>query len=419
MGSDINGYYKLSVEERFERLVQETGLPVEDLEGFRKGSASMETLDGMIENVIGTFEIPVGIATNFEINGKDVLIPMATEEPSVVAAASKAAKIARIKGGFRAKASDPVMIGQVQLTSLPDPQDAVAKVKAAKEELMELANSKDPMLIKFGGGCKDIRVRYLEGDMGPMVVLHLIVDCRDAMGANAVNTMAEAISPVIEKMTGGKVVLRIISNLAVHRISRASAVFSKDEVGGEEGVDLILWALSLAKVDPFRAATHNKGVMNGISAVVRATGNDTRAIEAGVHAYASYERVYGPVTDYHKNDDGDLVGNIDIPVPIGLIGGATKVHPSAKAAIKLLGVSTSQELGEVLACVGLAQNFAALRALSQEGIQRGHMKLHARNLALQAGASGDQVEEVVTRMISSGKVTASSAVEMLELIRRG
>jgi hydroxymethylglutaryl-CoA reductase len=273
------------------------------------------------------------------------------------------------------------------------------------------------MLVKFGGGCRDIKIRKLGGEMGPMIVLHLLVDCRDAMGANAVNTMAEAVAPEIERLTGGTVVLRIISNLAVHRLARARAVFPKEELGGQEGIDLILWALSLAKADPFRAATHNKGVMNGISAVVRATGNDTRAVEAGVHSYASYGRDYGPVTDYHLDENGDLVGKIEIPVPVGLIGGATKVHPAAKGAIKLIGIETASELGEVLAAVGLAQNLAALRALSQEGIQKGHMKLHARNLAIQAGAGIDEAEEVVIRMIGSGTVTASFALEVLEDIR--
>ncbi len=397
--------------------MEATGLSEEDIKGLRKDSTSMDLLDGMIENVVGTFELPVGIATNFLINGKDVLVPMATEEPSVVAAASKAAKIARVKGGFRAKSSDPIMIGQVQLTSIHDPEKAVSSIKEAKDDLIELANSKDPMLVKFGGGCRDIEVRSLYGDMGPMVVCHLLVDCRDAMGANAVNTMAEAISPEIERLTGGRVVLRIISNLAIHRIAKASAVFSKEELGGEKGVELILWALSLADVDPFRATTHNKGVMNGISAVVRATGNDTRAVESGVHSYASYKGSYGPVTEYHKNDDGDLVGSIDVPVPIGLVGGATKVHPSAQAAVKVLGVRTSGELGEVLACVGLAQNLAALRALSQEGIQRGHMKLHARNLAMQAGATAEEIDKLVAAMISDGKVTASAAVDILGQMR--
>ncbi len=417
MRSDIPGLYKMKIEDRLKKIAEESDLSHEDLVGLKGSSENIEILEGMIENVVGVFELPVGVATNFMINGEDRLIPMAIEEPSVVAAASKAAKIARKRGGFSCSTTDPVMIGQVQLVNLEDPDQAVRILKNSREDLIALANSKDPMLVKFGGGCKDIKIRRIDCDMGPMIVLHLLVDCRDAMGANAVNTMAEAVAPEIENLTGGTVVLRIISNLAVHRISRARAVFPKEDLGGEDGLELIMWALSLAKTDPFRATTHNKGVMNGITAVVRATGNDTRAVEAGVHSYASYGKDYGPVTDYHLDENGDLVGKIEIPVPVGLVGGATKVHPAAKAAVKILGIKTASELGEVLAAVGLAQNLAALRALSQEGIQKGHMKLHARNLAIQAGAGSGETDKVVARMIGTGTLTASYAMEILEDIR--
>ncbi|MFW3145920.1 MAG: hydroxymethylglutaryl-CoA reductase, degradative [Thermoplasmatota archaeon] len=417
MGSEISGLYSMSVDERRKRIEKEIGAEEGGLSSLVPGSTDIEVLDGMIENVIGAFELPVGIATNFLINGRDYLVPMAIEEPSVVAAASKAAKIIRRGGGFRAWSTDPVMIGQVQVTDVPYIDGAVEVLENAKEELMEIADSKDPLLVQFGGGIRDIEIRRIESAMGPMMVLHLLVDCRDAMGANAVNTMAEALAPRVETLTGGKVVLRIISNLAVHRLSSAEVVVPKEELGGEEGVDLILKAYHLAVSDPFRASTHNKGIMNGVSAVVRATGNDTRAVEAGAHAYAAYKGSYSPLTSYRKDGNGNLIGEITIPTAVGLVGGATKVHPAAKATVRILGVKSASELGEVLAAVGLAQNLAALRVLATEGIQKGHMKLHARNLALQAGAGPDEVDGVVILMLSRGKVTASDAKELLEEYR--
>jgi hydroxymethylglutaryl-CoA reductase len=418
MGSEIPGLYKMTPEERRRRIIEETGLSPEDLEGITPGGAPMAILDGMIENVIGTFELPLGIATNFVIKGRDVLVPMAIEEPSVVAAASKAAKIARFTGGFKTTSTDQVMIGQIQVTDLPDPQGSMQKLLLAKENLLDMANSKDPLLVKFGGGARDMEVRVLESPAGRMLVIHILVDTKDAMGANAVNTMAEALAPRIESITGGRVVLRIISNLAVNRLSSALAVFPKEELGGPEGVNLIMKAYYLAAVDPFRASTHNKGIMNGVSAVVRATGNDTRAVEAGAHSYASISGKYLPLSKYHVNENGDLVGQITIPTAVGLVGGATKVHPAAKAAVKILGVKTAAELGEIIAAVGLAQNLGALRVLAQEGIQRGHMKLHARNLALQAGAGPEEVDEVVRRLVETGQVSASKAVDILNDLRK-
>lgn len=419
MGSDISGLYKMSVEERRKRIAQELGLDDNDLQGLLQNGTEMSILDGMIENVIGTFQLPVGIATNFRIDGVDRLVPMAIEEASVVAAASKGAKLARSMGGFNTESTEPVMVGQIQITDLQDIGEASAMIEENKEKLLEHANSVDPLLVKFGGGARDLEIRRFETEMGGMVVVHILVDCRDAMGANAVNTMAEKLAPELESITGGRVVLRIISNLAVFRLATARAVFSKDEIGGDEGVDLILKAYNLAVVDPFRASTHNKGIMNGVSAVVRATGNDTRAVEAGAHSFASFEREYSPLTRYHRNDDGDLEGELTIPVAVGLIGGATKVHPAAKAVIKILGVKSAGELGSVLACVGLAQNLAALRALAMEGIQKGHMILHARNLAAQAGARPDEIDRVVKEMIENGCVTASGAQDSLSGIREG
>jgi len=413
--SRIPGFYKLSGEERIAKLKELCGLTEEECNDiFNTGALEFSDVDRMIENVVGTFDLPLGIAMNFKINGKDYLIPMAIEEPSVVAAASKAAKIAREKGGFWASATDQIMIGQIQVVNVPDPNGARMEIYRHKEEILELANAQDPVLVKFGGGAKDIEVRLVKAKSGVMVVVHLLVDTKDAMGANAVNTMAEAVAPKLESITGGDVILRIISNLAVHRLARAKAIFSKEALGGEEVVDGILNAYYLAEADPFRAATHNKGIMNGISAVVRATGNDTRAVEAGAHSYAAFGGCYKPLTCYEKNRDGDLVGTIELPTAVGLVGGATKVHPVARAAIKILGVKSAAELGMILAAVGLAQNFGALRALATEGIQRGHMKLHARNIAITAGAPKELVDKVVAEMLKRKAIRMDVAQEIIK-----
>jgi len=417
--SQISGFYKLTPKERLEKIKEFCELTDEEVEALMKtGSLDMEQADRMIENVIGTFELPLGIAVNFMINGKDYLIPMAIEEPSVVAAASNAAKMARPKGGFQTSNTGPIMIGQIQLTNVADPFGAKMTILANKEEILKIANEQDPVLVKFGGGAKDLEVRIVNTNRGPMVVNHLLVDCRDAMGANAVNTMAEAVAPHIENLTGGRVYLRIISNLAIYRLARAKAIFDKDSLGGEDVVDGVIEAYAFAAADPFRCATHNKGIMNGITAIVRATGNDTRAVEAGAHAYASISGHYSPLTVWEKNVNGDLVGTIEIPTAVGLIGGATKTHPTAKAAVKILGVKTAQELGEILAAVGLAQNLGALRALATEGIQKGHMALHARNIAIMAGASRDIVDEVVKRLVARGKVRMDIAKEIIDEIKK-
>jgi hydroxymethylglutaryl-CoA reductase len=417
--SKISGFYKLSPAERLEIVREFADLTEDEVNAIKStGAMNLEQADMMIENVIGTLDVPLGIATNFMINGKDYLIPMAIEEPSVVAAASNSAKMARASGGFETSSTEPIMIGQIQLVDVEDVTKAKEEVLSKKKEIIELANEQDPLLVKFGGGAKDIGVRVIDTIKGPMVIVHLLVDCRDAMGANAVNTMVEAVSPLIEELTGGRAFLRIISNLAVLRLARAKAVFQKDAIGGEEVVDGVLNAYALAAADPYRCATHNKGIMNGITAVVLATGNDTRAVEAGAHAYAAFKGEYRPLTHYEKNEDGDLVGSIEIPAAVGLIGGATAVHPVAKANVKILGVKTASELGEVMASVGLAQNFAALRALATEGIQRGHMSLHARNIAQTAGAKGDEIDRVVERLVAEGKVRMDRAKEILEEIRK-
>jgi len=370
----------------------------------------------MIENVVGVLPIPLGIAVNFLINGKDYFIPMAIEEASVVAAASHAAKLARPSGGFQASSTDPMMIGQVQLVKSRSPRDAEKQILASKKEILNIANQQDPMLISKGGGAKDLRVRILPSLTGTMVIAELMVDCRDAMGANVVNTMAESVAPMLEKLSEGRANLRIISNLADRRVARASVRVSKEALGGEAVVDGIVDAYAFAAADPYRCATHNKGVMNGVTAVCLATGNDTRAIEAGAHAYASRTGHYSPLTRWSKNDDGDLEGFIEMPAAVGIIGGITSVHPTAKICLKILGVKTAKELGEVMASVGLAQNLAALRALAGEGIQHGHMSLHARNIATMAGAEGDMIDLVAAAMVSEKKVRLDRAKELVTVM---
>ena len=412
MTSRISGFYKLAPSERLIAVAEQAKLGPEEIAQVETGLL-LDQADKMTENVIGLFQVPLGIATNFVIDGREVLIPMCTEEPSVIAAASNGARMARETGGFFTSSTGPVMRALIQATGIADPFAARQAILLHKDELMRMANDKDPMLVKYGGGVKDIEVYVIDSKMGAMVVTHLIVDCRDAMGANAVNTMAEALAPRIEQITGGRVYLRIISNLADLRLVRAKAVFKAEEIGGHEVVDGILLAAELAEVDPYRAATHNKGIMNGVTAVVLATGNDTRAVEAGAHAFASIHGRYKSLTRYEKNRDGDLVGTIEMPVAVGLVGGATRVHPVAKTAVKILGVKSADELSRIIASVGLCQNFAALRALASEGIQRGHMSLHAKNVAVQAGAKCDLIEIIAARMAAERRISVDRAVQLM------
>lgn len=418
--SKISGFYKKSPSERLEVVKDFSKLEEDDVKVLgNPGALQIDQVDRMIENVVGTMPMPLGIAVNFLINDKDYLIPMVIEEPSVVAAASNAAKLARVKGGFKTSSDNPVMIAQVQLTDIDDLDGTKQKIEENREEILRIAREKDPMLLKAGGGPKDIEVRILGSTItNPMIVIHLLVDCRDAMGANAVNTMAEAVAPYIEKLTGGRVYLRIISNLATHRLARATAIFDREAIGGEGVVDGIVEAYAFAEADPYRAATHNKGIMNGIDAAIIATGNDFRAIEAGAHAYAAIGGSYKPLTTWKKKGNGDLVGAIELPMAVGLVGGATKVHPTARANVKILGVKTARELGEVIAALGLAQNFAALRALATEGIQRGHMSLHARNVAVSVGATGSEIDAVSERLVAEKMVRMDRAKEILEEIRK-
>jgi len=412
-GSNIASFYKLSLEERL-RIVQDfSRLSDEEVQTLKTGALPVPSAQRMIENVVGVLPVPLGIAVNFLVNGKDYLVPMAIEEPSVVAAASNAAKMARARGGFKTSSTEPIMMGQIQLIKCQSPRNAENQILASKTEILNKANQQDPTLVSKGGGAKDLRVRILPTIAGTMVIAELLVDCRDAMGANVVNTMAEAVAPMLEKLSEGNANLRIISNLADKRIARATASFSKDDLGGEEVVDGIVQAYAFAAADPYRCATHNKGVMNGVVAVCLATGNDTRAIEAGAHAYAARTGHYSPLTRWGKDENGDLEGFIEIPAAVGIIGGITAVHPATKINLKILRVKTAKELGEVMAAVGLAQNLAALRALAAEGIQRGHMSLHARNIAAMAGAEGDMIDRVAAAMVEEKKVRLDRAKELL------
>lgn len=417
--SSYSGFFKLSTEERLREVAEFAGL--DEKETAILGSADSlddDKADHMIENVIGKFALPMGVAINFVINGKDVIIPMVTEEPSVVAACSNAAKMARPSGGFKASSSGNVMIAQIQVLGVAAPFAAKSSILERKDEIIRICNEKDPVLVNFGGGVKDVEVRVIDTMAGPMVIVHLLVDTLDAMGANAVNTMAEAVAPYIEEITEGSVELRILSNLADRRLVRVRATWKKEDIGGTEVVDKMLNAYAFAAADPYRAATHNKGTMNGIVPVVIATGNDTRAIESGAHSYAARNGRYTSLTTWEKDENGDLVGSIEIPMAVGLVGGATKIHPAAQAAVKILGVKSAAELGQIIAAAGLANNMAAMKALATEGIQRGHMSLHARNLANTVGAKGEILETIVKQMVREKKVRLEYAQELFDKYTR-
>ncbi len=422
--SQLPGFRNLSPSERLEVMRRQFGLSEEDTALLRdQGALPMDIADGMIENVIGKFELPLGLAGNFMINGREVVVPMVVEEPSVVAAASYMAKLARPAGGFLTSSSAPLMRAQIQIIGLHDPANARLSLLRHRQRIIELANSKDALLNKLGGGCRDLEVHlFTDSPRGPMVVAHLVVDVRDAMGANTVNTMAEAVAPLMEEITGGKVRLRILSNLADLRLARAQVCiapehFETDAFGGADVIDRIIDAYTFAAIDPYRAATHNKGIMNGIDPLIVATGNDWRAVEAGAHAWACRKGHYGSLTTWEKDARGHLVGTIEMPMPVGLVGGATKTHPLAQLSLRLLGVKTSQELSEIAVAVGLAQNLGALRALATEGIQRGHMALHARNIALSAGARGAEVDQLVRQMAENHDVRADRAEALLKALR--
>ncbi|MCW3980617.1 MAG: hydroxymethylglutaryl-CoA reductase, degradative [Candidatus Bathyarchaeota archaeon] len=413
--SALTGFYKLSLEERL-RIVQDFADLTDEETRLLKtmGALPFDLADRMIENVVGAFPVPLGIGVNFLINRRDYLVPMAIEEPSVVAGASYAAKMVREGGGFYTSSTSPVMIGQIQAVGIKDPHRARMSIFAHRDEILKKANEQDPLLVSLGGGAKDLNAKIINTPIGPMLITELHVDCRDAMGANAVNTMAEAVAPLIERITGGKVYLRIISNLATKRLSRAFTTIPKEAVGGEEVVDGIVHAYHFAASDPYRAATHNKGILNGVIAVVLATCNDHRAIEAGAHAYASRSGRYTTLSFWEKNEGGDLAGSLEMPMALGTVGGAVTTHPIAKVALKILGARTATELSEVVTAVGLAQNLAALRALAAEGIQRGHMRLHARNVAIAAGATDELIDVISEQMVNERRIRADRAKEILE-----
>jgi hydroxymethylglutaryl-CoA reductase len=439
--SRISGFYNMTLDERRAKLAAplHSDLTPENLSQLTTGGLSPDAADHMVENVIGLYSLPLGIALNFQVNGRDVLVPMTLEEPSVVAGASFMAKLARAGGGFTATTTDPLMIGQMQVINITNLHEAKLRIYEHKAELLTEADSIDPILKKFGGGARDLEVRIIDDSpIGSFIVVHLIYDVRDAMGANAVNTACERLAPRVEAITGGKVHLRILSNLADRRIARARCTIPVSELGfrsptqtqqaaasgspnrsftGEEVRDGIIAAYAFAAADPYRAATHNKGIMNGVDAVVIATGNDWRAIEAGAHAYAARSGRYTSLSTWGKDADGNLVGTLEMPMAVGIVGGATRVHPAAQAAVKLMGVKTANELAEIIVSVGLAQNMAALRALATEGIQRGHMSLHARQVAIAAGAAGDQIEKVAAQMVAEKVVRIDRAEEILKEIK--
>ncbi|MGA9349616.1 MAG: hydroxymethylglutaryl-CoA reductase, degradative [Anaerolineae bacterium] len=418
--SRLPGFYKLSLEDRAAVVAELAGLTANEKAILMGEGLSSAQADQMVENVVGIHALPLGIAGNFLINGQDYLIPMAIEEPSVVAGASFAARLVRDGGGFTTSSDEPVMIGQIQVMDVADPWAARFELLAQKSRLLQLADQTDSLIVRLGGGARDLIVRVVEDSkVGPMVVVHLLFDCRDAMGANAVNTACEALAPEVENITGGRVVLRIISNLADRRLARAKCTIPADVLAfesftGQTVSKRIVEAYALAANDPYRAATHNKGIMNGIDAVAIATGQDWRAVEAGAHAYAARSGHYTSLSHWNVDADGNLVGTLELPLAVGIVGGASRVHPTAKVALRILGVTSAQELAEVMAAVGLAQNLAALRALATEGIQRGHMELHARQMAIAAGATDDLVEIIAERLVAEQKIRLDRAQELVQ-----
>jgi hydroxymethylglutaryl-CoA reductase len=423
--SRLQGFYQLNPFERLQMVHSFDGLNEEDLHSLHGGSGtlSVERADKMIENVIGTYNLPMGIATNFQVNGRDILVPMVVEEPSIVAGASYAARLIRAGGGFQTTSTEPLMIGQVQLVAVADPQQAEQAISGHRDEILACANAQSRSLVALGGGARDLEIHHFaDSPMGPMMVVHLVIDCRDAMGANAINSMCEAVAPLLEQLSGGRAYLRILSNLSDRRLARAqvrvpAAALARDGLGGEEVVEGILWAYAFAAVDPYRATTHNKGILNGIDPVIVATGNDWRAIEAGAHAYAARSGRYTSLSVWERDEAGDLLGTLEMPMAVGIVGGATRVHPAAQAALKLLGVRHANELAEICVCAGLSNNLAAMRALACEGIQRGHMGLHARQVAMAAGAAGALVDEIARRMVEERQIKPQRAEELIEELR--
>lgn len=412
--SSIPKFHEKTREEKLKALETFSNLSKEDIQILKsEGGINFEQANNMVENAIGTVSYPLGIATNFKINGRDYLIPMVIEEPSVIAAASKAAKIARKHGGFTMEADESYSVGQVQVVDV-DVKSVISNVMEKSKEILVLANSKSKTLLKMGKGAKEVSCKEVTTESGPMLIVEILIDVGDAMGANVTNTMCEAVAPLIEKITGGRVILKILSNYSTKRLVRGTAVFDKEELGGEDIVNNIILAYEFAANDPYRAVTHNKGIMNGIIAVATSTGQDTRAIEAAAHAYASRYGDYTSLTKWKKNKDGNLVGEIEVPMSVGIVGGIINIHPTIKTCVKILGVKSARELSCIIGAVGLAQNLSAIRALAAEGIQKGHMKLHAQNIAASAGVPQEKMTRVINQMTREGNISVTRAKEILE-----
>jgi len=412
--SSIPKFHEKTRDEKLKALESFSNLSKEDIQTLKSdGGINFDQANNMVENAIGIVSYPLGIATNFKINGKDYLIPMVIEEPSVIAAASKAAKIARKHGGFTMEADDSYSIGQVQVVDV-DAKSVISKIMEKSEEILVLANSKSKTLSTMGKGAKKISCKEVMTESGAMLVVEILIDVGDAMGANVTNTMCEAIAPLIEKITGGRVILKILSNYSTKRLVKGTAIFDKDDLGGKDIVDNIIWAYEFAANDPYRAVTHNKGIMNGIIAVANSTGQDTRAIEAAAHAYASRHGKYTSLTKWKKNQDGNLVGEIELPMSVGIVGGIINIHPMIKTCVKILGVKSARELSCIIGAAGLAQNLSAIRALASEGIQKGHMKLHAQNIATSAGVPQEKMASVIAQMTREGNISVTRAKEILE-----
>lgn len=411
--SSISKFHEKKREEKINLVKSFAGLSNDDIKVLKSnGGISFDEANNMVENVIGTLSLPLGIATNFKINGKDYLIPMVIEESSVIAASSKAAKIARKHGGFRIQADESYSIGQIQLVDTE--KSSIAKVIKAKNKILKLANSKSKTLSKMGKGAKQVSCKKIHTKSGTMLVVELLIDVGDAMGANVTNTMCEAVAPLLEKLTSGRAILKILSNYSTKRLVKGSAVFDKDEIGGKKIIDNIILAYEFAANDPYRAVTHNKGIMNGIISVAQSTGQDTRAIEAAAHAYASRNGRYQSLTEWTKDKQGNLVGKIELPMSVGIVGGIVNVHPMIKVCNKILGIKSARELSCIMGAVGLAQNFSAIRALASEGIQKGHMRLHAKNIATSAGVPKNKMSHVISRMVKEGNVSVTRAKEILK-----
>ncbi|MBD3289092.1 hydroxymethylglutaryl-CoA reductase, degradative [candidate division KSB1 bacterium] len=418
--SRLPGFYKLDISERLEKLDDFFKLSTKEKWMLKKETLTAELADVMIENAVGVFGLPIGLAVNFKLNNKDYIIPMVVEESSVVAAASNAARLIRENGALTSESTDPIMISQIQIVDSPDPEAGKKRILEKKEDLLRLANKQDPVLVDLGGGAQDLDVRLLETESGTMIIVHLYVDTRDAMGANVVNTMAETLGPIIAEIADGDVICQIVSNYADKRMVKVKFVLDNVDClaragySGEEAADRIIKAYHFADADPHRAATHNKGVMNGIDGVLIATGNDWRAVEAGVHAYAARDGRYRSVSKYYRDEKGKFVGELEIPMAVGIVGGVTNLHPGVKILLKVMNVETSMELAQVVATAGLIQNFAAIWTLATEGIQKGHMTLHARNVAIFAGAFGELAIKVANQMAHEGRVRYDRAKQILK-----